>query len=849
MIPHKLFISYSHKDEEIVDELKKHLSGLRRNNAIDDWHDRKILAGGEWKGEIDSHLEEASVILFIVSSDFLASDYCYEIEAKTAIEQHESKSSVVIPIIVRSCDWTETPFAKLQAAPTDAKPMSEWPTHDEFYLDVTNKIKKTLREHPRLQKPTQSSLGENLLKKTFLDYLNDTEIVFSHRNSDKVSLDDIFVTPDLQLLSENFDKKTRSIAGIALVDESTDYVVLGDEQSGKTTLAKRLILEFLSTGVEPLLIQGKGLAVFNLDKAIQRAKEAQYHDPKSHPATRVNSVLIIDDFCKAKSSKGDLQKIVEKAKEEFARIIIFAEEAFEFIVRENILGDFSLSKILHFSNQRRAELAEKWTTIGADETEQNEKYYNDIDKLRRHLDQFIVKNSVPSRPVILVSLLQSAETIAPTRSELTNYGHCYQYIIHQALDRANIAPSVVDSCFNYLTELAGLLRLSKQRRASISDLKLFKESYRKRFIGGDIDEIEKALIGASILKVEDEAISFKYRYFLYFFAGKYVADGLASGRLERYEIAELTKRLHREESSNILLYITHHTKLPWVIEDIQYCLLELFDTERAATLSCESLAYIQDFVNGLPELVIEQRDLVHERKIEYEKRDNLELAERKRDGEVEEAPPDNFLATVNRLFKGIELTGQIVRNKYGSLEREIIKSLIRESYEATFRFLNYFIETTEAIKSEVIDCLEWMISQDEKFDAEVVEKKAKDLFIKLNYYLIFGTIVRIAESVGTQAAIEICHELNEEIDSPAINLVTITMELQFLKKIDHKMISTVFQKNDNNPVVQRILKEIVVRHTYLHPVDYRVQQKLAAALDIPSKKMQFSRSGGKLRLS
>jgi hypothetical protein len=57
--PMELFYSYSHRDEGLRDELEKHLSTLRREGAINNWHDRKIGAGEEWKGNIDEHINAA----------------------------------------------------------------------------------------------------------------------------------------------------------------------------------------------------------------------------------------------------------------------------------------------------------------------------------------------------------------------------------------------------------------------------------------------------------------------------------------------------------------------------------------------------------------------------------------------------------------------------------------------------------------------------------------------------------------------------------------------------------------------------------------------------------------------
>src|SRR5436305_14218404 len=96
-----VFISYAHEDELLRQQLDTHLSLLRRQELISDWHDRQILAGDDWRRDIDQHLETASIILLLISPDFLASDYCYEIEMQRALERHKLGEARVIPIILR----------------------------------------------------------------------------------------------------------------------------------------------------------------------------------------------------------------------------------------------------------------------------------------------------------------------------------------------------------------------------------------------------------------------------------------------------------------------------------------------------------------------------------------------------------------------------------------------------------------------------------------------------------------------------------------------------------------------------------------------------------------------------
>ena len=138
----KLFFSYSHADEGLRDQLEKQLSMLKRQGVIETWHDRRITPGDDFAGAIDKNLEEADIALLLVSSDFLASEYCYDKEMLRALERHESGSARVIPVILRPCDWHSAPFGKLQALPRDAKPVTHWADRDEALLDVAMGIRK-----------------------------------------------------------------------------------------------------------------------------------------------------------------------------------------------------------------------------------------------------------------------------------------------------------------------------------------------------------------------------------------------------------------------------------------------------------------------------------------------------------------------------------------------------------------------------------------------------------------------------------------------------------------------------------------------------------------------------------
>jgi tetratricopeptide (TPR) repeat protein len=144
--PVEVFYSYAHKDEAFRNELEKHLSLLRRQGLITAWHDRHLLPGTDWAQAIDEHLERASVILLLISADFLASDYCYGLEMQRALQRHQANEARVIPILLRPVDWKGAPFAHLQALPTGAKPITTWRDRDAAFTDVAAGIRRVIED-------------------------------------------------------------------------------------------------------------------------------------------------------------------------------------------------------------------------------------------------------------------------------------------------------------------------------------------------------------------------------------------------------------------------------------------------------------------------------------------------------------------------------------------------------------------------------------------------------------------------------------------------------------------------------------------------------------------------------
>jgi len=141
----KIFFCYSHEDEALLDKLKAQLKPLQREGFVDVWYDRDIRAGTEWEAELKRHLDAAQVVLLLVSPAFIASEYCYSVEMKRAMDRHKRGEACIIPIILRPCLWQKTPLGTLQALPTNALPVTSWHSVDEALADVASGVLETIK--------------------------------------------------------------------------------------------------------------------------------------------------------------------------------------------------------------------------------------------------------------------------------------------------------------------------------------------------------------------------------------------------------------------------------------------------------------------------------------------------------------------------------------------------------------------------------------------------------------------------------------------------------------------------------------------------------------------------------
>src|SRR5690554_291284 len=837
-MPTKVFISYSHKDEDFKNSLTEHLAGLVRSGTISEWNDRKIVPGAVWSHEISENLRNADLILFLISSSFLSSNYCVNIEAETALSMHQSGEAQLVPIVIRAVDWSDTPLSKLQGLPKDALPIASWADRDEAWVNVIQGIRKHICEfHPK--KNTEVELvrsGEISPTASILEWIDDTEITLTHRKADKIKLSDIYIIPDVEIDDDSKNELRTYKSACFLPEMFRKFLVFGEEQQGKTSLLKHYYKLFLTQSKIPLLLEGSKVKDSNPEVIIKKELSRQYQGISYEAFTNSkDKVIMIDNIDDIGLNRKYRDKFISEICLFSDNCIFTHQLSFSLLIDEiPALDDFSRAELMALGNKKREEIIQRWISLGIEQTITEEDLYTRCDELKDTINSVVKKNIVPPKPIYILMLLQMFEANSKLNLELSSHGHCYQQLIYQSFENAKINEREFDKYLNVLTELSWWI-FSNNQNPNEAQLDSFFEEYCKVYLNVDKEVVISKLSNHSILQAKEFRTGFKYPYIYYFFVGKKISESYSENIDIQDQVNYLLENLHREDFANILIFVAHHTKEGWVINLLQNVLSELFNEHPSATLEKEHLSFMDDFMKQIPELILEQREVQKERDAYNEMLDANERSH----NDLDESESPDILADINKTFKGMEIAGQIIRNRHASLKRDSLNILAENGINAGLRFLKYFIAISDVAKNEIVKVISAHLSENPGLTNGEIEKHAENTYLHLTYGVINSVVRKIATSVGSKEAMEIYKAIEEKESTPALLLLKQSIELHFLKRIDMKSITQSAEKLKGNFVCTRILKELVIQHIYMFPVDYKEKQQLSKLLGLSVKGQQL----------
>jgi energy-coupling factor transporter ATP-binding protein EcfA2 len=844
----KLFYSYSHKDEVDRDELEKHLATLRNDGLIDEWHDRKISAGDEWEGKINNEMSNAHIILLLFSADFIASSSCQK-EIRKALELKNKTGTVFIPVILKVCSWMDIKnISKIQALPKDGKSVSSWNDKNEAWMSVYEGIKNQVEKlRSEIVPILKKEFKKNLLKNPIMDS----------------TLDKLFVYPDILETNKSKQKlENNEINSKKLIDIKTfkhNYILIeGAEQSGKTSLCRMLYLQYENTGFFPVLINGKHITgKANIKNIVNEEYQKQYDSTKEYwSLEKEKRFLLIDDINNKSANDKNYAIFLQSIRENFEYAIVLIDELSNLSNKSTehdhfyLFNDYSISPL---GFVRRDELIKK--CIESDEdiefdmanTEQVVRLDNDT----KHINTIIGSNILPSYPVFIVSTFNIIESSAHHDMQETSYGHCYHAMITMQLHRANIQANDMDKYFNFLTEFSYFIFSKNKKSVSQDELDEFIKIYDEEYI---FDEsIIKNLIESNSLINKNDIYSFQYIYIYYYFVAKYIADHINKDGVKK-QIQNLLSDVHKKDNSNIIVFITHHTKNADLLDSILSNATAHFEKFSESTLDRKETEFISESIRKLnaPTVPPNNHNPEKTRIKTLKQKDVLKLVVDKLENEAEDED-DLLLIEIRKSAKSMEIIGQIMRNQYGTFKKDRLRKMFEEGQNTGLRLIKSFIDLMSNDGVDAFVQQRLIQIENEKgseLSKEGVKRKSERLIAGFSHDVIFGWIHKIVDSLGYDKLISIADEVNNKTDTVASKLINFSIHAWHKKEIDDKKIKFLlkeFKHEENskdknrgiskkNYLAEHMLKLIVSRHIYMHKFDdFKKKQRIEKLLGFSVK--------------
>lgn len=671
----------------------------------------------------------------------------------------------------------------------------------------------------------------------FLKSLKKMSIPVYNSENVKMTLDEFFVYPDLERMNTRQVKVDEDFTDSSSVLDDKQYGLVmleGDDQSGKTSLLNMYYLCFVDRYKYPLLIKGKDIANEKIDKHINIAFGEQYNRDDAEKYAQYDKqrkVLLVDDFDECRLNDTAKKKVIDMMQERFGKVIITTKEnenvSSSYYVMEK--NDTLLARVKPLGHVKRNELVKRFYTrydVNAS-TMQQQTLLEQVKAGFDMVENFLGKEYMPSYPIYILSILLSNTKMQGSSLEQTSYGYCYEALITCALMTCVDDKKKIDRYYNVLTTLAYHIYKKKSGKPiSEDEFKTFYLDYQEKFFSQGYKEVKENLLKCNLLRCNDEYYyKFSYNYIYYFLVAKYMADHIYD-KQGQGDIMELCENIHDERKANILIFIAHHIKTPQFLEATQLALMTALVNQKPVTLAPDDDYYklVNELCENLKKELVtpgEKIDPEKEREKMLQKRDEREHRLSKKRVIPDEMPEE--ILNMNKSLRSIEVVGQIVKNRQGSLPKTDIKSMVHEMYETAFRTISYFGAVIESERSQLV---EDVIKNKKEGVANDEIKKRIDSFFELtslNFCLfVFSKVIR---SVGNKELRATFKQIADEIGTPAAKLVSFsiissfsTMSIQELKDIIEEL--------RDNPVAMSIIRARVRSYLYHNHVPYNDRQKI-----------------------
>lgn len=704
----------------------------------------------------------------------------------------------------------------------------------------------------KLRKKNKIEINEKYRK-----FLSEPGAIFMHKQKKELTLDDIFIYPDLRDIKIESAKEKDILNDILCSDSLIDndakknrILLIGAEQSGKTALCKTFYKHYYNNEYIPIYIDGRRIKHFTLDefnKLLYVCFEEQYSGDYAELFKQLDNerkLIMIDNIDNSKLNINYRHKLIHTLNEYYPNIIITGNELYklEEMTQEDIdvgstYEEYGQYEIIEFGHLKRSQLIERWHSLGIEPYIDESDLAHASENTQKVINTIIGKNFVPSYPFFLLTILQSIELGTPHNLKESSYGYYYDLLITQALGRINIKNDEIDAHNNYLIELAYFYFDSKYYEITKSQLERYHSWFCQEYdVNPQFDKYIDGLLKSSILEENHGVYKFKYRYVYYYFVAKYYSNNISREEM-REQIKEMCKRVHKEEFANIIMFLTHMSKDPYILNNILENSKKIFNDMEPIKFD-KDVSSINSLIKNIPRLVLEDADVKKNRENKLKHLDEAEIAS-KNHNEVEDYDINedvsnlDIISQLNLSFKTIEIIGQLLKNYYGSLKGPIKYELCFEAYCIGLRTLNKFCSIFEKNSDYLVRDIKIELDKHKIVDKDKVEDYAREVLFQLCLIVSYLLIKKISNSIGSEKLSVTFNHILDDNDIPAMHLIDTSIKLDFFRGFPFDVIKRLSQKLEGNIMPMTMLKKMVLDYLYMYPTSYKDKQRICDALNIP----------------
>lgn len=433
--------------------------------------------------------------------------------------------------------------------------------------------------------------------------------------------------------------------------------------------------------------------------------------------------------------------------------------------------------------------------------------------------------------------------------EATNnklHAYYYEMLITKSLKRALKDRDDIGFYITLLKEYCFFLFNTRLRFNPVPENEFgkFLKSHQDKYSISQLHNasVVNTLVKAKIFLLSSERnISISYKYLYYYFVAKYLADNLEEESVKA-TIDLMADRVYRDEYSNIILFLSHLSKSPFIVRKLIEKSKEIFANQDLLRLE-EDVYFINNLQTSLPEKVLKFIEVEDARSEELKAADEYEEMEKEFESQSfstdydlnEDVSALDAIAMQTKALRMLNILGQITRKYWGELTGSDKITLAEETFRLGLRTLRFFFGLLDESKDFLVDHISHVVQKNfvkEPLNKSEIEAFSANFIFNLSSAYVFGILKRIVNAIGTEKLSDTFDAVKEKLPYNSVHLAVTGIKLDHYNSYPSTDIDKLEKDNKKNMLGFSTLQNFVIDYLYMYPVEIGRKQQICSKLNI-----------------